>query len=279
MTQPRSTYLDAAGFEMHVTEWGDPSKPALVMWHGLARTGRDFDEAARALSSDFLVLCPDTLGRGLSAWSTRGAADYTFATYGDMANAMLDHYGIDWLAWIGTSMGGLLGITLAAGPLRDRITHLVINDVGPDIPADSARRIADYVGNPPTFDTAADYEAWLRRTYAPFGQNTEAFWRRMADTSMRRTDTGKVTVHYDPAIVSLMGANKADLDVWEAYDSVTASTLLIRGEHSDVLPPTVASAMRMRGPCPRLVTISDCGHAPTLADAGQISLLREFLMA
>lgn len=278
MSLPRSAYLDAAGFEMHVTEWGDQRKPALVMWHGLARTGRDFDEAALALSADYFVLCPDALGRGLSAWASGGAADYTFATYGEMTIAMLDHYGIDRLGWVGTSMGGLLGITLAAGPLRDRITHLVINDVGPDIPPDSARRIADYVGNPPSFDTVAAYEAWLRRTYAPFGDNTDAFWRRMVETSMRRTDGGQVTVHYDPAIVSTMGDNKADLDVWDAYDAVTARTLLIRGEMSDVLPPTVASAMRMRGPCPRLVTIPDCGHAPTLADKAQIELLRAFLL-
>lgn len=277
MTLPRSTYIDAAGFEMHVTEWGDRASPVLVMWHGLARTGRDFDEAARALSADYLVLCPDTLGRGLSAWARRGAADYTFATYGAMTSAMLEHYEVDQLGWVGTSMGGLLGITLAAGPLRERITHLVINDVGPDIPYDSARRIADYVGNPPVFDSIADYEAWLRRTYAPFGENSESFWRRMVDTSMRRTDKGQVTVHYDPAIVSTMVENKADLDVWNAYDAVTAHTLLIRGEQSDVLSPTVASAMRMRGPCPELVTIPDCGHAPTLSAEKQIDLLRTFL--
>jgi pimeloyl-ACP methyl ester carboxylesterase len=277
VTLPRSTYIDAAGFEMHVTEWGDRASPVLVMWHGLARTGRDFDEAARALSADYLVLCPDTLGRGLSAWARRGAADYTFATYGAMTSAMLEHYEVDQLGWVGTSMGGLLGITLAAGPLRERITHLVINDVGPDIPYDSARRIADYVGNPPVFDSIADYEAWLRRTYAPFGENSESFWRRMVDTSMRRTDKGQVTVHYDPAIVSTMVENKADLDVWNAYDAVTAHTLLIRGEQSDVLSPTVASAMRMRGPCPELVTIPHCGHAPTLSAEKQIDLLRTFL--
>ncbi|UYN99899.1 MAG: alpha/beta hydrolase [Devosia sp.] len=277
MTSPRSTFITAAGFEMHVTEWGEVTNPALVMWHGLARTGRDFDEAARALSSDYLVLCPDTLGRGLSAWAQRGAADYTFATYGAMTEAMLDHYGIERLRWVGTSMGGLLGITLAASLLRDRITHLVINDVGPDIPLNSAKRIADYVGNPPLFDTMGEYEVWLRRTYATFGDNSDAFWRRMVDTSMRRTDAGKVTVHYDPAIVSTMAENKADLDVWNAYDAVVARTLLIRGENSDVLPPTVASAMRMRGPCPQLVTVPDCGHAPTLSDEKQIQLLRTFL--
>ena len=277
MTGPRSTYLDTAGFETHVTEWGDRGNPALVMWHGLARTGRDFDELAAALSDRYFILCPDTLGRGLSAWARNGAADYTFATYGDMASAMLDHYGIDRLGWIGTSMGGLLGITLAAGLLRDRITRLVINDVGPDIPVDSARRIAEYVGNPPVFDRVADYEAWLRRVYAPFGANSDAFWRRMVDTSLRRTETGQVTVHYDPAIVSLMGENKADLDVWGAYDAVSADTLLLRGQYSDVLPQSVAEEMTRRGPRPPLLTIPDCGHAPTLSDAYQTAAIREFL--
>lgn len=279
MTLARSSYLDAAGFEMHVTEWGDRGNPALVMWHGLARTGRDFDEAAAALSNRYFVLCPDTLGRGLSAWSRRGAADYTFATYGDMALAMLDHYGIDRLGWIGTSMGGLLGITLAAERLRHRLTHLVINDVGPDIPSLSAERIADYVGNPPAFDTMAEYEAWLRATYSPFGANSPQFWRRMVDTSQRRTAEGRVTVHYDPAIVSLMRENKADLDVWGAYDAVLAPTLLLRGEHSDVLPLNVADDMVQRGPRPSLVIIPECGHAPTLADDRQIGILRDFLAA
>ena len=277
MSGPRSTYLDAAGFEMHITEWGERANPALVMWHGLARTGRDFDEAAAALSDSHFVLCPDTLGRGLSAWARNGAADYTFATYGEMAAAMLDHYRIDQLAWVGTSMGGLLGITLAAGPLRQRITHLVINDVGPDIPADSAQRIADYVGNPPVFDTVVEYEAWLRRTYAPFGAHPESFWRRMVDTSLRRTEAGRVTVHYDPAIVSLMGENKADLDVWGAYDALSAKTLLFRGEHSDVLPKGIADEMVQRGPRPALVTVKDCGHAPTFADQHQTAVLREFV--
>jgi pimeloyl-ACP methyl ester carboxylesterase len=161
--------------------------------------------------------------------------------------------------------------------LRERVTHLVINDVGPDIPADSAQRIADYVGNPPVFDTVVEYEAWLRRTYAPFGPHPESFWRRMVDTSLRRTEAGKVTVHYDPAIVSLMGENKADLDVWGAYDALSAKTLLFRGEHSDVLPKGIADEMVQRGPRPALVTVKDCGHAPTFADQHQTAVLREFV--
>ncbi len=277
MTNPRSTYLPAAGFELHVTEWGDPANPALVMWHGLARTGRDFDEAAIALSDTYFVLCPDTLGRGLSSWARDAAKDYSYANFRRTALAMLDHYHIDRLRWVGTSMGGLLGVTLAGGELRHRITRLVVNDIGPDVPQAGASRIAAYVGNPPVYDTVAELEAWLRQNYAPFGENTEEFWRRVRDTSLRRTDNGRITVHYDPQIVTQFTVHKADLDVWDFYDAITAPTLLIRGANSDVLPERVAAEMLTRGPRPRLEVRPGCGHAPTLASAAEIALLRDFL--
>lgn len=277
MTSPRSAYVQAAGFEIHVTEWGDPGRPPLVMWHGLARTGRDFDEAASALSDTYFVICPDTLGRGLSAWAKRAEVDYSYRSFGDIALGLLDHYGIGRTRWVGTSMGGLIGITLAADRMKDRITRLVVNDIGPDIPAAGAERIAAYVGSPPVYDTVAELEAWLRRNYAPFGDNTDAFWRRMTDTSVRRTDDGRVTVHYDPQIASQFTHHKADLDVWDKYDAVTAPMLLIRGVASDVLAAATAEAMTRRGPRPRLVTIDGCGHAPTLASEAQIGLLRTFL--
>ena len=122
MTQPKSTYIPAAGFEIHVTEWGDKSKPALVMWHGLARTGRDFDEAAEALSDSYFVICPDTPGRGMSSWAKDASKDYSYAKFGDAALDVFDHYGIDKMRWVGTSMGGLIGVTLAGGRLKERIT-------------------------------------------------------------------------------------------------------------------------------------------------------------
>ena len=277
MTIPRSTYVTAAGFEIHVTEWGDRQKPALVMWHGLARTGRDFDEAAAALCDTYFVICPDTLGRGLSSWARDFTQDYSYASFGRIAVQLLDHYRMESLRWIGTSMGGLIGVTLAAGALKGRITHLVVNDIGPDIPEAGTGRIASYVGNPPVYDTVGELEGWLRTNYAPFGNNTDAFWRRMADTSARRTNDGRVTVHYDPAIVSQFTHHKADLDVWDAYDAIEAKTLLIRGEASDVLSAGTAEEMVRRGPRPRLVTMPGCGHAPTLATDAEIALLRDFL--
>lgn len=277
MTLPRSTYITAADFEIHVTEWGNPQNPALVMWHGLARTGRDFDEVAEALSDTYFVICPDTLGRGLSSWAKDFTRDYSYATFGHIALDILAHYDVDTLRWIGTSMGGLIGVTLAADTLKDRITHIVINDIGPDIPEAGTDRITSYVGNPPVYDTIEEMEHWLRRNYAPFGENSDAFWRRMADTSVRRTNDGRVTVHYDPEIVSQFTHHKADLDVWDAYDSITAKALLLRGATSDVLSAEVAEKMQLRGPKPKLVTFNDCGHAPTLASEKEIVLLRSFL--
>ncbi|MHB2267215.1 alpha/beta fold hydrolase [Aliihoeflea sp. PC F10.4] len=272
----RSVYIDAAGFELHVTEWGDRTNPALVMWHGLARTGRDFDEAAQALASAYFVICPDTIGRGLSSWAA-DPADYSYAIYGKITEAMLDHYRIDHVRWIGTSMGGLLGMVLAAGSLKNRISHLVINDVGPEISGKGLARIVDYVGNPPVFRTMDEFEAWLRTVYAPFGRNEDAFWRRMADTSARRTDDGRITVHYDPRIVEPFKGQTGDFDIWPVYDAIEAPTLLLRGETSDLLSAGIASAMTKRGPRSRLVTLEGYGHAPTLTSGREIELLRDFL--
>lgn len=277
MPQCRSSYVAAGGHEIHVTEWGDPARPALVMWHGLARTGRDFDEAAAALADDYFVLCPDTLGRGMSAWAGDEANDYSFKVFGDHAIALIDHYGIASLRWVGTSMGALLGITLAGGRLRERISHLVVNDIGPVLPQAAIERIVTYIGDPPQFDTMAEMECWLRKVYAPFGANSDAFWRRMTDTSSRRTDTGRVTVHYDPRIVEHLRRRPQEFVLWEDWDRIAAPTLLLRGEASDVLPADTAAAMAARGPKPRVEQFAGVGHAPTLTSDREIGLLRAFL--
>lgn len=273
----RSTYVRAGDHELHVSEWGERGRPALVMWHGLARTGRDFDEAAEALSADYHVLCPDTRGRGLSSWAADAAIDYSYAAYGEDAHAVLDFFGIERLRWVGTSMGGLIGVTLAAGALKDRISHLAVNDIGPSIPEGAVGRISSYVGAPPEFDTMRELEAWFRLNYKPFGENSDAFWRRLTETSARRTDAGKLTVHYDPRIVAQFTLHRADLDCWPAWDAVSAKTLLLRGADSDVLPRAVAEEMAQRGPRPRIVEFAGFGHAPTLASGLEIDTLRRFL--
>ncbi|MCP4317382.1 MAG: alpha/beta hydrolase [Hyphomicrobiales bacterium] len=279
MTIRRSAYIGSGSHELHVSEWGDPTKPFLMMWHGLARNGRDFDEIAGVLSRDYFVVCPDTIGRGLSSWSKNGGADYNMTVYGDNALAILDHYRADKLRWVGTSMGALIGVRLAAEALKDRVTHLVINDIGPDIPENARHRIADYVGNPPVFDTVMAMETWLRSSYAPFGDNPDSFWRRLIDASVRRDDAGRIAVHYDPRIASQFTRYKADLDVWPHYDAIRAKTLLIRGAESDVLPQAVAGEMIARGPKPDYVEIAGVGHAPTFVAGDQQRLLERFLDA
>ncbi|WP_136657810.1 alpha/beta hydrolase [Nitratireductor sp. XY-223] len=277
MTERRSVYIEAGGHELHVSEWGDPERPFVMMWHGLARNGRDFDEVAAVLSKDYFVVCPDTIGRGLSSWSKNGGADYSLPVYGRNAVAILDHYGADRLRWVGTSMGALIGIRLAAEALRGRMSHLVINDIGPDIPLEARRRIADYVGRPPVFDTVVEMEDWLRTSYVPFGENPDSFWRRLIDASVRRNDAGRMTVHYDPLIASQFTTHKSDLDVWPQYDAIEAKTLLVRGAVSDVLPKPVADDMRARGPRPDYFEIPGVGHAPTFVDVEQQRILMAFL--
>jgi pimeloyl-ACP methyl ester carboxylesterase len=272
-----SRYLTCADRELHVTEWGAEHPDGVFCWHGLARTGRDFDALARHLSGRYRVICPDLLGRGSSQWALEPAREYCFAVFGQMALELCQQLGIERLRWVGTSMGGLLGIILAAGALQDRITHLILNDVGPEVPAAAAQRIAAYVGNPPILPTLTALEQWLRAVYAPFGPQTDATWRHLTETSWRRTDAGQITVHYDPRLVDHLTAQPGDWDQWAAYDRIRCPTLLLRGQTSDVLTRETAAAMTRRGPCGRLVEIEDCGHAPMLNTLIEQQVIDEFL--
>ncbi|MAG95558.1 MAG: alpha/beta hydrolase [Alphaproteobacteria bacterium] len=271
-----SRFLVCESREIHFTEWGSGAE-ALIMWHGLARTGRDFDDCARHFAQHYRVICPDTLGRGRSQWAADAKAEYCFDFYGRIAVSLLDQLGITNMRWIGTSMGGLIGVNLAAGALKGRITHLVMNDVGPDIPLAAVDRISSYVGQPPVFDTMAELEDWFRTVYAPFGDNPDAFWQLLTATSYRRTDDGRMTVHYDPQIVSQFTEHEGDLDVWPAFDACVCPVLLLRGADSDVLPASVAADMTGRGPKARLVEFPGYGHAPTLNQPDQLAVIEEFL--
>ena len=272
-----SRYLTCIGRELHFTEWGAENTEAVLCWHGLARTGRDFDALARHLSGRYRVICPDLLGRGCSQWALEPEREYCFAFYREIALDLCSQLGIERMRWIGTSMGGLLGIALAGGALRGRVTHLVLNDVGPDVPEGAVQRIAAYGGNPPTFETLTALERWLRTVYAPFGPQTDATWRHLAETSWRRTDAGKITVHYDPRLMGHLTSHPADWDQWAAYDRIQCRTLLFRGRGSDVLSRETAEAMTQRGPRCRLVEIEYCGHAPMLNVMAEQQVIDDFL--
>lgn len=276
MTLPRFTLVPVMDHEIHVTEWGAPGAPGLVMWHGLARTGRDFDELAAALAEDFHVICPDTIGRGLSSWSQDPEAEYSVEYYAGIAADLLDHYGFETAAWLGTSMGGMIGMRLASGPHADRLSCLLINDIGPEIPQGAIDRIVTYVAELPDFGTLSEAESWLRAVYRPFGPASDAFWRRMARSSVRRRRDGRLTLHYDPRITVQFTASPAELTTWDRYARITVPTHLFRGRDSDVLPAEIAQLMQRRGPRPE-VTEFDCGHAPTLSRPEDIALVRDLL--
>ncbi len=273
----QSRYLTCAGYEIHFTEWGEQTSEAVIMWHGLSRSGRDFDDIAGHLAKHYRVLCPDTIGRGLSQWAKDRERDYCFEVYARIALELLAQAGIETMRWVGTSMGALIGMRLAAGQLKGRISRLLINDIGPQIPGAAATRIAEYVGNPPVFEDFAGFEDWVRTVYAPFGEQDDATWRHLAETSLRRTGDGRLTVHYDPRIVTQFTTHKGDLDLWDDYDRLDCRTLVLRGALSDVLTAETAAMMAERGPRAELAEVAGVGHAPVLNTRGQRRIVDDFL--
>ena len=272
-----SHYLQCEGRELHVTEWGRDHAQTVIAWHGLARTGRDMDHIAAHLSQRFRVICPDTIGRGLSQWSPDPAAEYNLAFYERLALSLVDQLGISQMHWLGTSMGGAIGLRAAARGLRGRIQRLVINDMGPTLPRTAIDRILGYAAHPAAFATLGELERYFRAIYAPYGWLSDAMWRLLTETSYRRLPDGRVTPHYDPAIVQQFVHHPHDHEQWEAWDSLTLPVLCLRGESSDLLLPETAEAMRVRGPCAVVVTISHCGHAPALNTPEQFALVERFL--
>ena len=274
MSEPRFSFVQVMDHELHVTEWGDPANPALVMWHGLARTGRDFDELAQALSDEYFVICPDTIGRGLSSWSQNPEAEYCVEYYSGIAADLLDHYGLDRVGWIGTSMGGLIGMRMASGPLADRLSFLVINDIGPEIPQDAIDRILLYAGTPPVLNSMTEAEAWLRAAYQPFGPASDAFWTRMARSSVRRMPDGDLTTHYDPKIIVMFTASADELTTWNRFAQIKLPTHVIQGKSSDILTDGILQRMKATLPGLGVTIFEDCGHAPTLSRADDIAHIR-----
>ncbi|HSQ73620.1 MAG TPA: alpha/beta hydrolase [Rubrivivax sp.] len=274
-----SNYRVCEGREIHYTEWGAEHAEVVVAWHGLARTGRDMDALAAHLATRWRVICPDTLGRGLSQWSPEPQTEYCLAFYEKLAVSLLDQLDVEQCLWIGTSMGGAIGLKAAAGALRGRIRRLVLNDIGPQLAAPAVQRIRSYAGSPPAFATMAELEAFFRTVYAPYGWLSDAQWRQLTETSMRRLPDGRVTPHYDPAMVQQFIHHPDDYLQWDAWDRLDLPVLCLRGETSDLLLPETADTMRARGPRAVVVTIPGCGHAPALNTPEQFALVERFFGA
>jgi pimeloyl-ACP methyl ester carboxylesterase len=261
-------------------EWGRADNPrVLVCVHGLGRCARDFDNLARALSDRYRVVCPDVAGRGDSDWLADpmlyGVPQYV----ADMVTlvARLD---VEQVHWLGTSMGGLIGMALAAQQ-GTPITRLVLNEAGPVIGKASLERIATYFGKVPPLPSFEAAEQMVRVVSAPFGPHTDDEWRFLTEVVVRKTADGAWRMHYDPRIAEPFRQQITDKDIelWPTYDAVRCPTLLIRGAQSDLLSRETAEQMTQRGPRAKLVELPGIGHAPTLLHADQIALVREFLLA
>ncbi|MDL1862265.1 alpha/beta hydrolase [Betaproteobacteria bacterium PRO7] len=279
--------LSPAGLHsMAYTEWGEPANPrVLICVHGLTRVGRDFDRLARALADRYRVVCPDVVGRGRSDW-LRDPQHYHVAQYVADMVTLIARLGVESVHWVGTSMGGLIGIMLAGQP-GSPIAKLVINDVGPTLDAAALARIGEYLGKPVRFtdlEQAVDYIAAIS---APFGLRTRDEWHEITETVVRpiRDQQGDGWVlHYDPRVavpfraVTPESAAAGEAAMWKLYDAIACPTLLVRGEFSDLLTRETARAMTQRGPRAKLVEIAGVGHAPMFMHDGQIAVVRDFLL-
>ena len=258
------------------TEWGDPQNPHVVVCvHGLTRNGRDFDDLARALEGGYRIICPDVVGRGHSDWLDV-KADYGYPLYVSQMAALIAHVGAESVGWVGTSMGGLIGMFMAALP-RSPIRRMVINDIGPLVPKASLERIGLYVGRDPAFDDIDALEAYIRMVAAPFGALTDAQWRHLANHGHYRDADGKYRLAYDPAISEPFRGPLDDVDLWPTWNAVRCPVLVIRGADSDLLLADTAARMRER-PNTESIEFAGVGHAPMLMDPGQIKPIRDFLL-
>jgi pimeloyl-ACP methyl ester carboxylesterase len=260
-------------------EWGDPrNRDVLVCVHGLTRSSRDFDDLARALCTTFRVVCPDVAGRGDSDRLADPAA-YAVPQYLSDMVTLIARLDVEAVNWVGTSMGGLIGMALAAQP-QSPIARLVLNDAGPVVSHASLERIAGYLGTRMQFATLEEAEAYMRVISAPFGPHSDAQWRFLTESWLRRNDDGTWRAHYDPRIAEAFRATlpEKDLELWPVYDAIRCPTLVLRGEHSDLLSRDTTARMAERGPRARVVEIPGVGHAPTLMHPDQIAHVRDFLL-
>lgn len=261
-------------------EWGQREQPrVLVCVHGLTRSARDFDGLASALSSDFRVVCPDLPGRGDSDW-LENPVEYQLPLYLADLVTLIARLDTSSVSWVGTSLGGLIGMTLASLP-GSPVEKLVLNDAGPVLTAASLARIGSYLAQYPTLPTFEAAEAYVRAVYAPFGPHSDAEWRTLTEHSVRRNPDGSYRLHYDPALAVAFNAAPSDRDVelWSVYDAVRCPTLVVRGEQSDLLTRETVQQMAIRGPRATVVEIAGVGHAPTLMHERQIAIVRDFLLA
>ncbi|MDZ7918745.1 alpha/beta hydrolase [Rhodoferax sp.] len=294
MADPTLNYVPCAdangGHRMAYWQWGAPDAAhTIVCVHGLSRQGRDFDVLAQALLArspqPLRVVCPDVAGRGKSDW-LKDPLGYQIPTYAADMLALLTLLKPATLDWVGTSMGGLIGMAVCAHAqaVGTSVRRLVLNDVGPSIQWEALARISTYLGKAPTFDSLQQAADAMWAISQSFGPHTPAQWLELSRHMVKTSPEGRVALHYDPAIAVPFGAVTQEMaaqgesQLWQLYDSLTAQTLLVRGAHSDLLSPATAQAMAQRGPRAQLVEFAGVGHAPTLIAPDQVDAVTSFLL-
>ena len=295
MSEPTLNYVscpDTTGsHRMAYWQWGRPDAPHVVLCvHGLSRQGRDFDTLARALlmrgGESLRVVCPDVVGRGQSDW-LKDPRGYQVPAYAADMGVLLQALQPATLDWVGTSMGGLIGMALAGQPqLPFPIRKLVLNDVGPAISWQAIERIGSYLGDPLRFASVEEAAEALRRISIGFGPHTQEQWLTLTRPMLKPAPEGdgRLMLHYDPAIAvpfrALTPESSAQSEVvlWQLYDAIRAQTLLLRGIESDLFARETALAMTQRGPRARLVEFAGVGHAPTLVAEDQVRAVCDFLL-
>lgn len=294
MADPTLNYVPCAdahgGHRMAYWQWGAAEAAhTIVCAHGLSRQGRDFDVLAQALLArspqPLRVVCPDVAGRGQSDW-LKDPQGYQLPSYAADMLALLAHLKPATLDWLGTSMGGLIGMAICAHAqtVGATVRRLVLNDVGPSIQWEALARIGTYLGRAQTFDTLQQAADAMWVISQSFGPHTPAQWLELSRHMVKSTPDGRVVLHYDPAIAVPFGAvtqeiaAQGEAQLWQLYDSLTAQTLLLRGANSDLLSTATAQAMTQRGPKARLVEFAGVGHAPTLIAPDQVDAVASFLL-
>ena len=263
--------------DIAVRIWNPDAKRTLIAWHGLARHGGDFAALAQELGSEWRVIAPDTPGRGLSSWSLFPAHDYLYSHYITIAIALLDHYQLEHVDWLGTSMGGLLGLLIAADDQhRSRISRLILNDVGPELNKEGLIALSSYFGVTHRFNNFADLKAELTKHYASFGISREEEWRELALSSARRLPDGSWTYHFDPRIGEQF-IHDTPRDIWADWAKIRCPVMVIRGETSTLLDAETLPRMSEAQPSLKTFTVDGCGHAPMLNTAVQVAPIRHFL--
>lgn len=265
---------------MAYMEWGEPDNPrVLICVHGLTRCGRDFDFLAREMAAHYRVVCPDVVGRGRSHW-LRDPSGYAMPQYVADMVTLIARLNVSTVHWLGTSMGGLIGMALASME-NTPITRLVVNDVGPVITVESIKRIAEYVGQDPTWATFDEAVAYVKLISGTFGKLSDEEWRSLTSHTVRQRADGRWGFVYDPRVAEPFKAafSDQDIDLWPFYDRIACPTLVVRGADSDLLAHSTWQQMGERGPKAKLAEVPGVGHAPMFLSMDQVAIVRDFLLA